>query len=294
MHDEAVIKSPDFIEDQVTGELREVDISIRKKIGLFPILIIIECKIDSSINDVQWIEQISQKREALKASKAVGVFSNKISDIALKKASFLDIETRLLRNISLDDISGWCKVRYLTQSITRAEFLLIKFRSEESKLDKLEQFTKTNEFKSQINKDLKLFLSIEDKLKYNLNDIWSNILSTKRKEIYQNVKHSDKTRRTIVLNYNNPNSRYQIIVDGTPIDILEITITCDLWIEEKQIPMTVLNKYSSEDNQLFETVGWKIEENGKEYNLNIHRDLKTGQTYISANNISDEKIDIKP
>ena len=40
---DAAVRSPDRIPDKVTGELREVDASIRYKVGTCPILITIEC-----------------------------------------------------------------------------------------------------------------------------------------------------------------------------------------------------------------------------------------------------------
>ena len=38
---------------------------------------------------------------------------------------------------------------------------------------------------------------------------------------------------------------------------------------------------------IVESAGVKIEANGIEYQLNLHKDLKTGQMYISGNNIAD-------
>ncbi len=40
----AVVKSPDRVRDLVTGSYREVDASIRYKVGTVPVLITIECR----------------------------------------------------------------------------------------------------------------------------------------------------------------------------------------------------------------------------------------------------------
>jgi hypothetical protein len=288
MHDEAKIKSPDYIEDQVTGESRKVDISIRKKLGSFPILIIIECQNESNLDDTMWIEQIAQKKEALRASTAVAVFSNNISDSALRKASSLNIETRLLNEITLNDISNWCKVKYISEWLFHVDFLRMHYRSEQAKQDQLNHFFRNKFSNSKLSIDLELFLNVEDGEKCSFNRIWHGILSKKREEIYKSVKQSDKkVRRTLLLSFSNPESRYQILTDDGPVDILDIEIICDLWIEEKQIPATVLNRYSSQGDQLFDTVGWELEANGKKFNLNLHRDLKTGQMYISGNDLSE-------
>jgi hypothetical protein len=181
MHDEAKIKSPDYIEDQVTGESRKVDISIRKKLGSFPILIIIECQNESNLDDTMWIEQIAQKKEALRASTAVAVFSNNISDSALRKASSLNIETRLLNEITLNDISNWCKVKYISEWLFHVDFLRMHYRSEQAKQDQLNHFFRNKFSNSKLSIDLELFLNVEDGEKCSFNRIWHGILSKKKR-----------------------------------------------------------------------------------------------------------------
>ncbi len=63
------IKSPDFIADSITGEKREVDISLRGKIGSHPILIIIEVRDRDKVQDVTWIEQLATKRDNMELIK---------------------------------------------------------------------------------------------------------------------------------------------------------------------------------------------------------------------------------
>ena len=55
----AVIKSPDYIPDIFTGQAREIDVSIRCKIGSVEILITVECRDRVRTEDVTWIEQLA-------------------------------------------------------------------------------------------------------------------------------------------------------------------------------------------------------------------------------------------
>ncbi len=285
--DEAKIKSPDYIEDQITGELRKVDISINKMIGSIPVLIIIDCKDELVLDDTLWIEQIAQKRDAIKASKAVAVFSNYLSDNAVEKAAYFNIETRLLSEVTLDDISNWFKVQHLTQLLYHVDFLHVSFRTKKDKQEQLDEFIKSNFINKKFDKNEEIFFNTSDNKKYSFNHVWRGVLSKKRKEIYKDVKRGDeKVRRTLFSSFSNPESRYQIITDRGHVDILEIKKICDLWIEEKHIPFN-LSQYSSQEDQLFDSVGAKIEADGIEYSFNIHKDIKTGQMYISGNNISD-------
>ena len=50
------VESPDFIRDKDTSQLREVDISLRSKIGSSSILVILECRDRKGEEDVTWIE----------------------------------------------------------------------------------------------------------------------------------------------------------------------------------------------------------------------------------------------
>src|SRR5712692_9330561 len=67
----AVVKSPDFILDKVTGSMREVDGSIRYQVGSTPILITIECRRRSTKDDARWIEQLRSKKEDIGALQTI-------------------------------------------------------------------------------------------------------------------------------------------------------------------------------------------------------------------------------
>ncbi|MBU1143292.1 MAG: hypothetical protein KKH92_06575 [Firmicutes bacterium] len=293
LEDNAEIKSPDYIEDKTTGELRKIDISIRKKIGSVPILIMIECKDDSISDDTLWIEQIAQKRDALKASKAVAVFNGYLNDNAIQKALYLNVETRLISKITSDDVSSWLHAKYMTQWIYNVDFLRVSFKTEKEEQGKLHELIKKNFSNKKLSTDKDIFLNSEDNKNYSFNHIWKGILSKKREEIYMDVyPKNGRIRRTLMTSFSNPNSRYQILSDNNKIDILKIKIICDLWIEEKLVPFNI-NEYSSEDNQLVDTIGVQFEANEKKYNLNIHKDLKSGNMYISGDNLTNIDFDFK-
>jgi hypothetical protein len=107
----AVVKSPDHIPDKVTGESREVDASIRYKVGTCPILVTIECRDRSSTEDVRWIEQLAEKKHSVGASITLAVSSKGFSAPAIKKASASGIEIRTLAQATADDFVRWLNVQ---------------------------------------------------------------------------------------------------------------------------------------------------------------------------------------
>lgn len=100
----AKIKSPDRIKDKVTGNYREVDASIRYAIGSCEMLITIECRDRSRIQDVTWIEQLATKRSHVGADRTIAVSSSPFSAAALRAAAAHGISTRLITEIADEEL----------------------------------------------------------------------------------------------------------------------------------------------------------------------------------------------
>ncbi len=114
----AVIKSPDRISDNLTGEAREVDASIRYKVGTVPILITIECRDRSGVDDVRWIEQLVEKKRSIGASITVAVSSSGFTEPAIKKAALSGIEIRTLTDASASDFVKWLQTQNITVDLS--------------------------------------------------------------------------------------------------------------------------------------------------------------------------------
>lgn len=85
----AKISCPDRIPDLTTGELREVDASIRYMVGTIPILIIIECRDRKRHQGSEWIEQLAIKRDHLGAAKCIAVSSSGFTKPAVSTTTSL-------------------------------------------------------------------------------------------------------------------------------------------------------------------------------------------------------------
>lgn len=103
----ATVKSPDYILDKVTGSRREVDASIRYRVGSVPILITVECRDRSDSEDATWIEQLATKRHNIGAAKTVAVSSCGFTQPAIECAESHGIEIRLIDEITDEDILAW-------------------------------------------------------------------------------------------------------------------------------------------------------------------------------------------
>ena len=97
----ATVTLNDKVPDLVTGDLRQVDATIRYKIGSIDILIAIECRHRKSKQHIMWIEQLKAKRENIGANQIVGVSSEGYTEPALAKAKQYGITLRRLGKIDV-------------------------------------------------------------------------------------------------------------------------------------------------------------------------------------------------
>jgi hypothetical protein len=116
-HEATVTESKEFT-DQVTGQQREVDIVIERKVGAHPIVIGIECVDHNRPMDAPWIEKIYGKHRDLGGiHKTIVVSKSGFYKPALKKAKQRKIEAITLSEANESD---W--VTY-TRRLTKLESL---------------------------------------------------------------------------------------------------------------------------------------------------------------------------
>lgn len=103
----AEVKSPDRIRDLTTGQMREVDASIRFRVGTAEVLITVECRKRGRKDDDTWIEQLATKRQKIGAAKTIAVSVSGFTSSATKSAKHYGLELRTLSKVSAADIEGW-------------------------------------------------------------------------------------------------------------------------------------------------------------------------------------------
>jgi hypothetical protein len=117
---DVTVKSPDDPPDLVAGGTREVDVSLRSKVGSAEVLVIVECRDRGRRADIQWIDQVKTKRDAVGAAKAIAVASGDFSKKALTAARAYGIDTRTLAQVNSAEIKRWAGT--LTMSLHETFF----------------------------------------------------------------------------------------------------------------------------------------------------------------------------
>jgi hypothetical protein len=101
-----VVRSPDRIPCKVSGRKREVDVSIRSRVGTVDLLVTIECRKRHPRQDVTWIEQLATKRDALGASCTIAVSSSGFTPNAQAMAARHGIRLRRLSEVSVEEVNA--------------------------------------------------------------------------------------------------------------------------------------------------------------------------------------------
>jgi len=126
----AVVKSPDYVRDYVAGRMREVDASVRSRVGTAEVLITIECRRRGQRQDVVWIEQLKAKREAIRASRTIAVSSVGFSESAIRAASGYGIDLRRLAELSPEEVRTWILPQGLVHSYKKVSFNSVTYAFE--------------------------------------------------------------------------------------------------------------------------------------------------------------------
>jgi hypothetical protein len=112
----AVVTSPDRIRDSDTGQLREVDASIRPQMDAPPVRVL-ECRDRAGVQDVTWIEQIIGKTLG-HGVPTIAVSSTGCSKPAIEKANRYGIEPRSISTLTQEEMIGWVKIVEVVHEIS--------------------------------------------------------------------------------------------------------------------------------------------------------------------------------
>lgn len=98
------VKSPEFIVGRLSESRREVDVSLRTKLGSSKVLVIVECRDRDNTQAVTWVEQLAGKREDVGLDKAVAVSAIGFTEGTRNMAAAKGIPLRTMRQIDLSAV----------------------------------------------------------------------------------------------------------------------------------------------------------------------------------------------
>jgi hypothetical protein len=261
------IHSPDYLPDRVTGESREVDVSLRYKIGTVPILIIVECRDRQDTQDVTWMEQLAKKRDDVNASRAVAVSSSGFTGPAVIKAKHEGIELRTVEELTLTDISHWCRADSMTTIQPCAEIQHVTLTLSEH----LDIGAALRDENGELALDRQVFFSSVDDA-VSLRRIWQ--YAAVRSETFSTVpKDGTRVTKTLRCACDNPDDRFEIRFGGQTAVVLAITFVADLWHVVTASPPAHIYSYVDPEGAGVHVIDCRFEVGGTGFLLSTQRHL---------------------
>ena len=224
------VRSPDRIRSLLTNRLREVDASIRTKVGSAEILITLECRKRKAKQDVTWMEQLSSKKKALGAHKTIAISSSEFSSDAIQAAEHYGIDLRVVRDLADEEIESWLfpvsivhvyKHTEIKESPNiEFEMLLGETETDYEKIDKTG--IEDRVFSRSSGDDL------------NLNEIWN--LAERQHDIYSNVPMNGQVMN-VEVTLECPDE-LKILTPAGPRRVRRIVLRCALSWKKEEIPLS--------------------------------------------------------
>lgn len=189
------IASPDRVRSLITGRLREVDASLRTRVGSSEILITIECRRRRAAQDVTWLEQLGCKKQAIGAARTIAVASSAFSSDAVRAASHYGIDLRVLSEITDVDVRAWMLPQAVVHVYKQCDLIEspeIAFAEEPG-----DGFGHGTPVKNESAVDSAVFVGANDE-PLTLNDLW--LRADEQLKIFDSIPKDDRVhRRRIVL-----------------------------------------------------------------------------------------------
>lgn len=251
-------KSPDYLLDYDTNELREVDCSIRYKESGTEKVISVECRKRRSVQDVTWIEQLACKLDSLKLSGTIAVSSKGFSQAAKIKAQKRGILLRTYKEFVDKDVIEGVKaaprVKYISRRWTLMSF---EFEAQDDSPDIPDELMQ--QFQHSIENQSSAAPILVDTRTNETITLEQAVLKSLEKSKNLKIGTSTKTFR---LGFE-PNT---VMLAGLPIAVhlryFKIKIQLD--IQETFSDNLKLGQYEAEESILMEVLSGKIEPPGRD------------------------------
>lgn len=275
-NDYCKIKSPDSIKDIITGNFREVDVSIRCNLGTHEFLTVIECRDwkDQS-QDVTWIEQIHTKTQNIKANRVIAVSTSGFSKNASKKANFYNIILRTLKEFKSDDILDW-NIKLISH-VGDFKINNIKIFTEheisENNFINLLRMIRSNT-KCVKDKSNGKFLTF-NQIVLMINDENDNFLF---KDLIDNDPPINKN-----LDINLSKNEFYVEINKEEFKIEYLRINLECWMTSETIPFSNILNYDEGKTKIIDKFDYNLTNLNNEAIVSILKNYKTGELKLIDN-----------
>jgi hypothetical protein len=277
LRDQAEIKSPDYIIDVVTRRPREVDISIRHKMGTHKFLTVIECRDRKEKEDVTWIEQIVTKTKNIQANRVIAVSTSGFTSGAKDLAQHENIVLRTLRDFKANETTEWMDTNTFEalEKMVMLRDIYIQLVQVDLK-DKNKAKNYEANYKLELNKK---------EFKESLTGSYVNLLEIINNEnndfFFNDLNIGIPVIKKMRLTFT-PENRYLFKFEDRIYHIKYIDVEMECSIILKSIPITKTIRYAEEEKPFLDKVDYGFTLNEKQVFISLAKDHTTGNRFINA------------
>jgi len=258
------IRSPDFIMGKTTHTPREVDVSLRTRVGSAAVLVIIECRDRARPENVQWIDAIVGKQEEVGANKAVAVSRSGFTATARARAQAKGIELRTLEEVNSASVWDWLDIAFMAVRVnnlamTGAQILLPDTVPAEAEAAALS-------IVSSAAADSPILVRTSDGTPASLNDVWR---AAPQSDLLCSLLPGETKRGAVHMAPSDPSQWYIIPIQGGTVAIAEIVLEGNFRVDEREVPITRF-EYLGEDGALVEGTEVEITHEGSTVKMGVH------------------------
>ncbi len=287
----ARIQSPAHIPDLDTGELREVDVSIRMRVGSTEVLIIGECRDRKAVQDATWIEQLAEKARSVGAARAIAVSRSGFYVPAITKAKVRGVEVRQLTDMTPASVLDAVRVAGFQLYVGRSHI-----HDGAVKLGADPRVTSQPLLERELATATALltdgcFVRTSDGLRLSLVDLWHASVEAQKRlpdgvDIYKGVPgDGTRVRRRFAVDNLIPGSVVLPLANGVALPVLGIQMDVALWYEVDEIAPAAAYGYGEPGTDVMvETVEYHLDlrrYGGGQRAVALHHDKTSGRMELT-------------
>jgi len=282
------IKSPDYVIGVNSGARREIDVSLRTRVGSVEILVILEVRDRKDIEDVTWIEQLATKRDDVRASKVVAISSAGFSKGARELAERLGVELRSVDSLTGESIANWFR-RFNFEVTVRygdLKFQVVPATDNERVLSLLES-TFAN-----VNAQTPIFIHTSTDNVFSTRDVLEEILA-EDPQLFDDLQPNGETRQVAIrAQYPDPDSRYQILTEKGPIHVEIILLWGEIGIATAKIPISRVAQYAKTGGDpISQSACFSAKAGGVAIDLGFHKIEEKSRQFVKIDLVSMDEQD---
>jgi Restriction endonuclease len=254
---DVVITSPDKIVGKLSNQEREVDVSLRARVGSARVLVIIECRDRQGAQDVRWVEELATKREDVGADKAIAVSPTGFSTAAKNMARALGIDLRTFADVTAADVFRWLSLNTVTVRVRHIEFTMFRFGVGADGLQPGAEVVSA--LSAPDAASAKILRRKSDARPTSMDEVWKTL---PKGELFEDLPPDTRKPVTLNLAFHDPDDRYQIMTTDGIRDVADAEISGQIWYEEQEVPLTRYFEYLGEAGALVQSAEVELEQEG--------------------------------